>query len=63
VTNSAPHRSYSVDADLSALVTNGTGTMWQFSATRADEVVGSPALSNGHVTFTIPGAAAVLLRF
>jgi hypothetical protein len=33
------------------------------AATIADQVVGSPALSNGHVTFTIPGAAAVLLRF
>jgi hypothetical protein len=63
VTNSARRTSYSIDANLSALATTGTGTMWQFSATSADQVVGSPVLSNGHVTFTIPGAAAVLLRF
>jgi hypothetical protein len=63
VTNAARRTTYTVDADLSALVTAGTGTMWQVSATQADQVVGAPTLTNGHVTFTLPGTAAVLLRF
>ncbi len=32
VTNSARKTSYTVDADLSALLSNGTGTMWEFSS-------------------------------
>ena len=30
VTNSAANTSYTVDANLSALITSGTGTMWQY---------------------------------
>jgi len=26
-------------------------------------IVGHPTLSNGHVTFTIPGTAAILITF
>jgi len=63
VTNSSIKRSYTVDANLSALLTSGTGTMWQYDQSHADVVVGSPTLSNGHVSFAIPGTAAVLVRF
>jgi hypothetical protein len=51
-------------ADLSALITSGTGTMWQFDATHNDVIVGNPVLSNGRVTFTAPGSGGtVLLKF
>ena len=63
VTNSSVKTAYTVDADLSALISSGTGTMWQFDSTHMDVAVGSPALSNGHVTFTVPGTSAVLLKF
>jgi hypothetical protein len=63
VTNSSRETSYNVHADLSALITSVTGTMWQFDATHNDVIVGHPTLSNGHVTFTIPSMAAVLITF
>jgi hypothetical protein len=63
VTNSSSETSYKVNADLSALITSGTGTMWQFDATRNDVIVGHPTLSNGHITFTIPDTAAILISF
>jgi hypothetical protein len=63
VTNSSVKTAYTVNADLSALISSGTGTMWQFDSTHMDVVVGSPAISNGHVTFTVPGTSAVLLQF
>jgi len=63
VTNSSTDTSYDVNADVSALVTSGTGNMWQLDATHNDVIVGHPTLSNGHVTFTIPGTAAILISF
>lgn len=36
-----------VTADLSALITSGTGTQWEFSSTNNDVVIGSPTLANG----------------
>ncbi|HEX8035392.1 MAG TPA: hypothetical protein VF510_16165, partial [Ktedonobacterales bacterium] len=54
---------YSVDADLSALLASGSGTMWQFDASHMDVVAGNPTLNSGHATFTMPGNAAVLLKF
>ena len=63
VTNSSRATSYNVKADLSALITNGTGTMWQFDATHPDVIVDHPTLSDGHVTFTIPDMAAILITF
>ena len=63
LTNTAASKTYSVDADLSALVTSGTGTMWQVDATHNDVIAGTPSLSNGHVSISIPGQAAVLLNF
>jgi hypothetical protein len=63
VTNSARGTAHTVDANLSALLTSGTGTMWQFDATHHDVIVGEPTLSNGHLTFTIPAMGAILIRF
>jgi len=63
VTNSWSNTSISVDTDLSALLTSGTGAMYQFDSTHNDVVVGYPSLSAGHVTFTIPGSAAILIQF
>jgi hypothetical protein len=63
VTNSAANTSYTVDANLSALITSGTGTMWQYDASHLDVIVGSPVLNNGHVTFNIPGTSAILIRY
>jgi hypothetical protein len=50
-------------ADLSALIASGTGTQWEFSSAHYDAVVGSPALVNGQVTFSIPANATELLKF
>jgi hypothetical protein len=50
-------------ANLSALITSGTGTQWEFSSANNDAIVGTPTLSNGMVTFTIPAGATELLKF
>ncbi len=52
-----------VTADLSALITSGTGTQWEFSSVSNDVVVGSPVLSSGRVTFSIPSNSTELLKF
>ena len=52
-----------VTADLSALITNGTGTRWEFSSVSNDVVVGSPVLSSGRVTFSIPSNSTELFKF
>jgi hypothetical protein len=64
VSSSARRTSYTVDADLSPLMLpDGIGTMWQFDATHNDDEVHGPPLNNGHVTFTIPATAAILIAF
>jgi hypothetical protein len=60
VTNSSS-TAHSVTADLSALVTSATATMWQFDSTHNDVVVAQPVLAGGRVTFTVPATAGVLL--
>ena len=62
VTNSS-RGSISTNADLSALISSGTGTMWQFDSSHMDVIIGNPVLNNGHVVFTVPGTGAVLLQF
>ena len=44
-------------------ITSGTGTQWEFSSAHSDTVVGSPTLSAGKVTFTVPANATELLKF
>lgn len=48
-----------VDADLSALVSNGTGTLRQWDATHNDVVMGNPVLNAGVVSLTVPGSGAI----
>jgi hypothetical protein len=62
VTNSS-RGSISTNVDLSALISSGTGTMWQFDSSHMDVIVGNPVLNNGHVVFIVPGTGAVLLQF
>src|SRR5258708_11783589 len=50
-------------ANLSALITSGTGTQWEFSAANNDAIVGTPTRSNGMVTFTVPANGTELLKF
>jgi hypothetical protein len=52
-----------VTADLSALITSGTGTHWEFSSANNDVVVRTPTLTNGKVTFSIPATSTELLTF
>lgn len=52
-----------MDANLSALLSSGTGTLYQVDSTHNDVVNGSPVLSNVHVTFTIPGTSAILFKY
>jgi len=61
VTNSG-QKSYTINTNLSALVTEGTGTKWEFSSKIMDEVSGNLTLRNGHVTFAIPANSAVLVK-
>lgn len=63
VINTSANTSYTVNADLSKLITTGTGTEWQYDSSHNDTVVGSPSLNAGHVTFTIPGTAGMLFEF
>ena len=62
VANTAANTPHTVDVNLSALATTGTGTLSQFDATHADTAVGTATLAGGHVTITIPGTAAMLLE-
>jgi hypothetical protein len=57
------HKAVTVTADLSALIISRTGTQWEFSSANQDAIVGSPTLSNGKVTFSIPGNGTELLKF
>jgi hypothetical protein len=54
---------YAVDADLSAHLARGAGTMWLFDAGHMDVIVGAPAVNDGHVAFSIPSRAAVMIEF
>ena len=40
-----------------------TRSSWQYDAQHPDVVVGEPSLTNGHITFTIPGTSAMLFKF
>lgn len=61
VTNSSK-TTYALDADVSALLTTGSGTLWQFSASQLDTIVGNPNVTAGHVTFTVPSTSAMVLK-
>jgi hypothetical protein len=54
---------YTVNADLSKLLSQGTGTMWRCDSTYQDTIVAHPTLVNGLLTFAIPSWGAVLIQF
>jgi hypothetical protein len=49
--------------DLSALKTAGEGKEWLYDATHNDVLVGTPVLTDGHVTVWLPATSTVLLEF
>ena len=60
--NSQP-KSYTVNADVSALLKVGTGIVREFSSRAMDEVVGKLTLKDGNTTFSVAGNTAVLIQF
>jgi hypothetical protein len=62
VTNNSADAPYRVDADLSALLSGARVSMWEYSAARLDEAVAAPALEAGHLVFTLPSTAAILVH-
>jgi hypothetical protein len=56
-------KSYTVRADISALIEAGNGTVREFSFRSMDEVVGSLTLKGGNATFLVPGNSAILIKF
>jgi hypothetical protein len=50
-----------VNVDVSALISSGTATHWEYSASNMDVVVGNPTVSNGLVTINVPSTSASLL--
>jgi hypothetical protein len=63
VTNASETTSYIATVDLSALKTTGKGQEWLYDATHKDVLVGTPVLTDGHVTVLLPATSTVLLRF
>ena len=56
-------KSYTVNADISALLKAGNGTVREFSSRRMDEVAGSLTLKGGNASFGVPGNSAILIKF
>jgi hypothetical protein len=56
-------KSYTVNADISALIEFGSGTVREFSYRAMDEVVGKLRLNGGNATFTVAGNSAILIEF
>jgi hypothetical protein len=63
VTNASETTSYVATVDLSALKTTGKGKEWRYDATHPDVLVGTPVLTDGHVTVLLPATSTVLLKF
>ncbi|MEG4346438.1 hypothetical protein QUB70_24630 [Microcoleus sp. A003_D6] len=55
--------SYRVNADISALIEVGNGTVREFSSRTMDEVVGSLTLKGGNASFAVAGNSAILIKF
>ncbi|HBK98168.1 MAG TPA: hypothetical protein DD001_13070 [Microcoleaceae bacterium UBA10368] len=60
--NSQPN-SYIVNADISALIKAGSGTVRELSSRAMDEVVGKLTLNGGNATFAVAGNSAILVKF
>ena len=63
VTNASETTSYIAMVDLSALKTAGEGQEWLYDATHHDVLVGTPVLTDSHVTVWLPATSTVLLKF
>lgn len=63
VTNASETTSYIATVDLSALKASGEGQEWRYDATHNDVLVGTPVLTDGHVTVWLPATSTVLLTF
>ena len=63
VTNTNMHTAYTVQANLSALQTSASGTMWQYGNGALDTVVSQPTLSNGAASLISPASSAILVKF
>jgi hypothetical protein len=62
VTNNSATNTYEVSADLSALTTAGTATIWRVDSTYSDEVVDVTPLEDGVVEFALEGRSSILIR-
>jgi hypothetical protein len=56
-------QSYTVNADISGLITAGKGTVREFSSRAMDRSTGNLNLNEGHVTFMVTGNSAVAIEF
>ena len=56
-------KSYTVNADISARIKAGNGTVWEFSSQKMDEIAGSLTLKGGNASFAVPGNSAILIKF
>ncbi len=63
VTNQDSRKENTITVDLSALITQGTGIIWQFDAHHSDQVVGSATINKGQMTLTVPAMGALLVKF
>ncbi|HLZ60676.1 MAG TPA: hypothetical protein VKR06_27330 [Ktedonosporobacter sp.] len=62
VTNQDRQKSSHINVDLSALVSSGQGTLWQFDADHHDQIAGSVVITNGRMNLTVPAQGALLVR-
>lgn len=62
IVNQNARVTYALDANLSSLRTQASGTLWQYDARHLDTVTGHPSLQQGNVALTIPPNGAVLLK-
>jgi len=63
ITNQDNNNAYTVNADLSRLLTSGHGTIWQFDAAIWDAIAGHSVLENGKVQLKVPASGALLVKF
>jgi len=62
-TNTNGNNSYAVNIDISALFSSsGSSTIERYDADNKDSQAPGPSVNNGHLQFTIPASAAVLIR-
>ncbi len=63
VTNHDSQKNYSVNVDLSLLISREKSTIWQFDAHYRDQVVGNAVANKGKMPLTVPADGALLVKF